>query len=255
MIEFEQSQPLVALLERTLHSPYICGVSLLLMRCFGALLYLPFEGWLVGALNRLVIAAVMAFSIYNPSDAQPQISGLRMLEELIIGSVAGMPLFLVMEVFGMCGALFDLMRGQSIAGSYAPQVSEAGSSMEALTRRLILSCLCMSGALENLIGSLQRSQQIFPLGVLPESFFSTALIGQCSTLLSNGLVWFLPVVLLFLSLEIALGIGTRFLPGLTFNAEGLLIKTVVGTLALLSLWAAGSKAGIAQLAQISWISG
>lgn len=229
-------------------------VLALFLRVFGAFVPLPVNGILRSGITKFC-GAVGITLLYL--EALPQLSQLTLsgsISELIIGIAIACPLVLVGELAKLWAEFFETARGQNTAEIADPGAMLPASQLAVLFRLAIWSYIVCAGALVTLLASLSQSIMLFPPG--GTSFaLSIEIAAGILKLVAVGIketaCLFLPLGLLFLSIELALGFISKVAPRLNLSHESVSIKSIIGFLFLFCMAQTGIFESIAKLGHAS----
>ncbi len=207
-------------------------------RALGLLYILPFGEGYLNAATKLAIAVGMALFIQPELPAAGPLYPISYMSEFLIGICIGLPTALTISAFSMWGELMDTARGQNISYILDPLSNIQSPLLGVFMNNLAWSSAVLLGVLElNLVGYV-RSFNIIAAGGF-EIFNLTTIASQMLKFLgisiSALLLFHLPVALLFLMIELALGYIAKVIPRSSFAAESFQIKSYLGLLMIVLL--------------------
>lgn len=187
------------------------------------------------------LAGLIALAISDSFSVAPTVSDLaaifvRIPTEFVFGILLALPAVVYVSAAELLGELYDFARGQSLVAAFDPTLNQSSSSTAQLFRHVCALSLLTAPGIAALISSLTES-----LTHLPDAstlISHTELLGEWS--LRFICLWLqaitriaLPVSLLFVSIDISLGLLAKILPNLNVANEGFFLKSAFGLLILI----------------------
>jgi flagellar biosynthesis protein FliR len=201
------------------------------LRCVGLLTVLPLGQMLL--IPRIALAAAAAFFFVDSVPSHLPLNAAHLAGEFGVGVILGLPAALMVECAGMWGELYDTARGQAIASSYDHLQNTPSSQFQSLACSWAWAALLSLGLLPALFLGFGKSLSLLPLGEVIRMDYAN--LGQRilqGVALQGGalLASFLPIGLVFVGIDFALGLISKFVPGLSLQNEAFAIKTITGLL-------------------------
>lgn len=217
----------------------ICFLHLF-FRALGLISVLPLDYSLNAVGMRFVFAGGLAAIHWNldcvPGEGVDLVLGL--LFDFLLGLCLGFPVALLVSIAAMLGELFDVMRGQQLGSLYDPLSQEQQSASATLFNMFAWSMLLQSGALCILVAGYSESYAKYPAGSLrPEVLEPLAwwLLSASVGSLERMFLCALPLIAIFLSIEVLAGFCAKLMPQIQLSSEAIAIKSVVGLVVLINV--------------------
>ncbi|MER9305814.1 type III secretion system export apparatus subunit SctT [Mesorhizobium sp. M0496] len=237
--------PHVAIDPSLLHTAVVV-FALASTRTAGMMLIIPFlgRGIVTGLARNGVIMAlslpVMAHA-WATRPANLEIWHLQMflglgLKELLLGIVLGMPIAATVWGVEAAGTFVDNQRGAAMVSLLNPASGNQVSPLGTLLAQLFVTSLFVTGGFSELINTLYRSHDVWPLWSLLPAFgpaFATGVLHLADVVMLLTLLLAGPaIVAMFLS-EIGLALIGRFAPQLQVFFIAMSVKSAVALLLLI----------------------
>jgi type III secretory pathway component EscT len=205
------------------------------LRVFGFLLLLPLNQGRA-LTRRTMIAALFTlpllnFSLDTTTPLTTSLFGISL--NVLIGLLYGLPAALIVRAAFGFGELTDVLRGQQIGQIYDPLTAQQQALFGGVFAQYLWVVLLLGGVMEIGLSGLAQSLQSFPLArtlntdqllhFLNVSF--TLILSELSRIMLGMLQAILPLAVLCVIAEIAVGYIGRVLPGLQSTLLGLPIKS------------------------------
>jgi len=158
--------------------------------------------------------------------------GLAILQELIIGLVAGFAVSLTFAVFQMVGKLMELGAGFSAGQIFNPTLGEMASSYDQLFMMVVfVYFFTINGHHMFLIG-LEKTFQVLPVHSGLGNLAAERVITLFQTMIVSAFQLALPVMGAILLADLTLGLLARVAPQIQVFFLGLPVKVWLGIVAL-----------------------
>ncbi len=158
--------------------------------------------------------------------------GFAILQELIIGLLAGFAGTLTFGAFQVAGKLMDLSSGFGSGQIFNPAMGDSGSAMDQLfTLTALLFFMITNGHHTFLLG-LQKTFSVLPLNSPLPELSATRLLDMTSGFIQVGVQLALPVMGALLLTDLTLGMLAKVAPQVNVFFLGLPIKVWVGVMGL-----------------------
>ena len=180
---------------------------------------------------------------------------IRLPAEFLLGLILALPALMVVVVAEMLGELYDFARGQTLAAAYDPTLAQSISSSAQLFRQVAALCLLTAPGLGLTLGSYFHSLDYLPNANLLFSESETVgawAIRYICLWLAVAAQTALPVTLIFLSIDLALGFIARILPSLSVSTEGFVLKSALGLVLLLCAGSFDLSKNALEVLAVSW---
>jgi len=169
------------------------------------------------------------------------------LAQVAIGVALGFLTGLLFAAFEVAGTLADLASGFSYASIVDPLSGQPAAAFSRLFAMAFSAVLFATGAYQTVLTGFTGSFRALPLGHLPHlSEGAGAALGHAATqVVASGIQVAAPMLGVLFLTDVALSLGSRFVPSANAMATALPVKTLVAltvagaTLALLPGHAAG----------------
>jgi flagellar biosynthetic protein FliR len=169
-----------------------------------------------------------------PLDA-PGLMLLLVVQQLVIGLAMGFAVRLVFAALEFAGEIIGLQMGLNFAGFFDPGTGSQGTATARFFGTLVAFLFVATNGHLLLIEALAQSFHAFPVGPEPFAFLQTAQPQRWGAeIFSAGLWVALPVVLLLLFVNMALGLVSRVAPQLNVFAVGFPLTVSLGLVGLLA---------------------
>jgi flagellar biosynthesis protein FliR len=211
------------------------------MRCFGCIVSLPL-GETLSLFPRFLLAVGLSVVLFTGDTASEPLSPFTLITEFVIGFVLGAPLRFVSDISEMIGELIDTARGQMVSAVLDPLHGHGGSDLATVAKLSSVVVALTCGALEVVVSALARSAEFVPLGGSAHS--PSLLLGFARSavfLLSEGMMMCAVWVGAFLLIDLASGVLSRVMNGLTFIQAGAILKMLVALLLLVVFMTQGAS--------------
>lgn len=201
---------------------------------------------LVSISIRMTLAAVLTIAAL-PSVQVGELSALILLQQLSLGLLLAMPFILVVTLFEMTGELFDVGRGQMMANLIDP-FHDQSAPLARLAHVGVGAFLIWQGALLDLVLHFVSSFIEYPPGVSVElAQLGALLLRMVLYGLSLLALFSLPLLFIFLLVELASALAGKVVPGAKLGGECFLLKTVLLTITFLIAISSGALETFAEL--------
>lgn len=169
-----------------------------------------------------------------PLDA-PGLMLLLVLQQLVIGLAMGFAVRLVFAALEFAGEIIGLQMGLNFAGFFDPGTGSQGTATARFFGTLVAFLFVATNGHLLLIEALAQSFHAFPVGPEPFAFLKTAQPQHWGAEIFRAGLWVsLPVVLLLLFVNMALGLVSRVAPQLNVFAIGFPLTVSIGLVGLLA---------------------
>jgi len=216
---------------------------LVLTRVLMIMLALPFLG---GSLipNQVKIGLGILLSMFifpwqstqttSAADAMPLIAFLEaILEELIVGAMAGMAVTMIFGVFQVAAKMMEMSAGFSSAQIFNPTLNDTGSAYDQFFMLIIyLYFFAINGHHVFLIG-LQKTFEAFPVNSGIDKLMTLTpdrLVTLFSMIITSGVQMALPITGAILLADITFGLLNKVAPQIQVFFLGINIKILIGFL-------------------------
>jgi flagellar biosynthetic protein FliR len=169
-----------------------------------------------------------------PLDSPPLMLML-VLQQLVIGLAMGFAVRLVFAALEFAGEIVGLQMGLNFAGFFDPGTGMQGTATARFFGTLVAFLFVASNGHLLLIQALAQSFHAFPVGPEPFAFVKAAQPQFWGAEIFRAGLWVaLPVVLLLLFVNLALGLVARVAPQLNVFAVGFPLTVSLGLVGLLA---------------------
>lgn len=169
-----------------------------------------------------------------PLDA-PGLMLLLVLQQLVIGLAMGFAVRLVFAALEFAGEIIGLQMGLNFAGFFDPGTGSQGTATARFFGTLVAFLFVATNGHLLLIEALAQSFHAFPVGPEPFAILKTAQPQHWGAEIFRAGLWVsLPVVLLLLFVNMALGLVSRVAPQLNVFAIGFPLTVSIGLVGLLA---------------------
>ena len=224
------------------------------LRSFGFVLLLPLEAGVMGLALKFLLSLATSFYLQDPGGTAQATDLAALGAEFFWGVLLGMPLALLLESAASLGELFDVARGQNISDMIDPLNQHANSRSGILSGSYIWVVLLWGGVAERSLAHLRTGWDVFSPDC--SNIFSRALAAYILKLdlifFAGALRCFLPLALLFCTIEIALLSVQRALPNFFGQGEAMIIKSALG-IGTLIIWL-GHGQGLGWISAFDWFN-
>jgi len=220
-------------------------------RALGLMLCLPLEQGLQTQLLRIGLSAGLSALVSIELQTEPSFALFTIPGELLIGFCLGLPILMVVNLAQAFGEVFDIARGQNISDMHDPLHGQSSSYSSILLQYLSWSSLLLLGILDLSLGVFYKSFSLFPAAELKlelSAAIGLHLMSFLSEILADFSALLLPLVTLFLLIEIGMAFLSKLLNRTSLQSEAMLIKSYLGFLVLLGLSQLGFAPAILKLA-------
>ncbi|MCC6427110.1 MAG: flagellar biosynthetic protein FliR [Phycisphaerales bacterium] len=249
-------------------SPWLRGMILLSARLVPVTVWSPLVGgsltplrWRIGA--GVGLASLLALLVAPAGVASTVPLVVLLLKELLIGAVLALAILCMFEVYRIAGRLIDQFRGEHSAGG-----TDAFDGRTQMGMLLMLAALAIFWAADGhvvLLGAIADSLGVLPMhAMLPAAKAGMGAgsagamgIGALSMLVLAGVKLALPVIVVLLGIDLALGIAGRLSGGMDALQLGPGIKTIAGIGITALVLAAGLSSPMREFLGVigSWVRG
>ena len=149
-------------------------------------------------------------------------------KEMFIGLLLGYFISIIFWGIEMSGELLDLQRGTTAGSVYNPTLGAQESPLGGLFLRIISYVFFATGGFMTFLGVLFASYQAYPIAELSPAFldgWQKAAIPFVSQIFQLGMLYALPVLIIFFFLDFGLGLMNRFVPQLNVFFLSLPLKS------------------------------
>lgn len=214
------------------------GVAEIFCRVLGALLILPFAHTYIN-LGKLFGVAFLLTLFFSPyADLNRELNYGALPKEFIIGLIIGLPAALTIDLIGSLGELFDNQRGVNFGGVYNPATGGSSSLTAHLMGSFATVLLLLSGIFESILIALDKSFLRISSAVKGDFNVSETSIRviQYTAEVSGGFFKsFLICAVIFLLVDTASTFISKVLPQSSLIGEIFLVKSLIGTVVLLTI--------------------
>jgi flagellar biosynthesis protein FliR len=227
---------------------FALGIEGIFFRALGAVAILPLGTATSGLLKRVMIALLAVLLFAGRVPAVDGVSANAIVGEFVTGILLSLPLALMVMVARMLGELFDVGRGQTISSLYDPGSMASVTPSALLLRWYVWVQLLVMGVFEPALVGFVKSFSVTASGTASLSDLIRLGVPLCQMIaitMSKMFLLFMPMSVLFLAVDFAVGCFGKLLPGLQLQAEMFQLKTYLGfglCIALLQ-WAPISELG------------
>lgn len=200
------------------------------VRCVGAVSLLPLDGGLAGILQRGVLAAVLAIFLMGVITGGTDWQAAELVLEFLVGLIVSLPAALVPASMAMALETVDTARGQNASELYDPVNGHNTAVSGMIGRYLGWAVLFSSGVALHQCAMLCATFAVVPpgdAGRLLTAATGIELLRWITALLVDFSLWLAPLLMLFVGIDLILGVLGKLLPGVSLQGEGLLLKTAV----------------------------
>jgi flagellar biosynthesis protein FliR len=209
-------------------------------------LLVPLGHDLVSINMRLTLACVLTMAAF-PSVQSSEVTCLILLQQLALGLLLSLPFILVVTLFEMTGELFDVGRGQMMANLIDP-FHDQTAPLAKLAHIGVGAFLIWQGALLELVIHFVSSFAQYPPGTHIElTQLGGLLLRLVLYVLSLLALFSLPLLFMFLLVELAAALAGRVVPGAKLSGESFLLKSIALTLTLLIALTTGALETLGEL--------
>jgi flagellar biosynthesis protein FliR len=154
------------------------------------------------------------------------------LQELIIGLLAGFAAALTFGAFQITGKLIDMSSGFGAGQVFNPAMSEAGGTMDQFFVLVVMLYFLLTNGHHIFLIGLQNTFKLLPLNQPLPAINPEALLQISSGLITSGVQMALPVVGALFLTDLTLGLLAKVAPQINVFFLGLPIKVWVGIFGL-----------------------
>ncbi|MCB0330292.1 MAG: flagellar biosynthetic protein FliR [Bdellovibrionales bacterium] len=208
----------------------------------GCALFLPGGLTVFSLSNRVGVAIVLtlAFSLSLPQSSGIEAGIFTYLLEFVLGALIALPFSLLIKSFWMFAALLEQGRGQNLGGMYGASFGEEGEGqLGVLFEFGLIALLFSSGLLIHIVEVLLLSIDSCPPGTV--SFgahwisFGSLFGEYVFKMLLFGFSLFLPVGMVYILSDLAVGLVGKLVPSLPLFAEMFVVKSLIALLVVLQI--------------------
>ncbi len=214
---------------------------LVLTRVLAILIQIPMFGSSMIP-NQVKLAVGVALSIivvpWSPvsseAAAMPLISFVfAILQELIVGLLAGFVGTLTFGAFQIAGKMMDLSSGFGAGQIFNPAIGDTGSAMDQLFTLTALLFFMITNSHHTFLLALQKTFAYLPVNAVLPDLSAARLLQMTAGFILIGVQLSLPVVGALLLTDITLGMLAKVAPQVNVFFLGLPIKVWVGVMGLM----------------------
>ncbi|MCB0321018.1 MAG: flagellar biosynthetic protein FliR [Bdellovibrionales bacterium] len=219
--------------------------TLLFARSIGFVLLLPGGFRIFPFTARLIVALVLTFGFLGSSGAfvdraaSPLVWTFLLIGEALIGAAISLPLSLAVDAMGMFGDLLEKGRGQQLGMAYGADTGGQTAILAQFFQYATIASLYLSGSLLSVTATFGESLQILPhSGGATQSLapWGELLFSVFGNVVSEVFFWFLPIAMLFVTVDICLGVVSKLVPGMPLFGEMFTCKSALLFWILLSIF-------------------
>jgi flagellar biosynthetic protein FliR len=214
---------------------------LVLTRVLAILIQVPmFGSSLIPNQMKLAVGIALTFivvpwsPVYEETTAMPFISFLfAILQELIVGLLAGFVGTLTFGAFQLAGKMMDLSSGFGAGQIFNPAMGDTGSAMDQMFSLTALLFFMITNGHHTFLLALQKTFVYLPVNAALPDLSAARLLQMTAGFILIGVQLSLPVVGALLLTDITLGMLAKVAPQVNVFFLGLPIKVWVGVMGLM----------------------
>ncbi len=214
---------------------------LVLTRVLAILIQVPmFGSSLIPNQMKLAVGIALTFivvpwsPVYEETAAMPFISFLfAILQELIVGLLAGFVGTLTFGAFQLAGKMMDLSSGFGAGQIFNPAMGDTGSAMDQMFSLTALLFFMITNGHHTFLLALQKTFVFLPINAVLPDLSAARLLQMTAGFILIGVQLSLPVVGALLLTDITLGMLAKVAPQVNVFFLGLPIKVWVGLMGLM----------------------
>lgn len=181
----------------------------------------------------LLVSLSLVPVVVLPATINPAAIGVIALRETIIGLALALSVRIVLAGAELAGHLAGFQLGFAYASLVDPQSGARNNVMSALYGSLALFVFLSINAHHEMLQALGASYEVLPVGVGGiGGNLATLVAGILGLIFTTGVRLALPVVLVLLVVELALGLMARAMPSLNLMVTAAPIRLLVGLTAV-----------------------
>lgn len=185
-----------------------------------------------------MLMAYIVFSGYGPSISADSLDVLQLtilcVREVLIGIVFGFTTVIFFSVFYMAGQVLDIQMGFQLGSVYDPQLGERVPLTGNLIYTFAFITFIITGGHLKLIYMLYQMYETVPvMGGSITALLTNVVIGGFNNALLFAINMALPMVIMMMVCEFALGLMVRFVPQMNVFIVGIPIKILVGYMVMM----------------------
>jgi flagellar biosynthesis protein FliR len=214
---------------------------LALTRVLAILVQIPvFGGAMIPNVMKLALGVILSLIVlpWQPVSSQAAAMPIivfifAILQELIIGVLAGFAGTLTFGAFQVAGKLMDMSSGFGAGQIFNPAMGDSGSALDQLFTLVALLFFLITNGHHTFLLGLQKTFVVLPLNSPLPELSATRLIQMTSSFILIGVQLSLPVMGALLLTDLTLGMLAKVAPQVNVFFLGLPVKVWVGVMGLM----------------------
>lgn len=224
-------------------SAEVLGILSIFMRALGVIVFIPFPDQSVSVLLRS--GAALGLSLFVVWNGTVELSGNSSVfilpVEFLAGAACTLPLALAVGCAAQWGDLFETARGQSLGSMFDPVNAVPGGIFAVMVSSAVWYLL-LETIFPRVLLLFLHSFESAPPGTLDLTALSrhgSAVLTSTAQMLGLTCLYVLPIGILFLCIDLAIGIVGKLSPTVSLQHEGFAMKTAAGLLVVLGALQSG----------------